>query len=84
MKYRIEFAPRALKQLDKIPAKVRERIALRIDSLAGGLGGDVKRLKSFSPAYRLRVGDYRVLFDLESGIIVIHRIGHRKDIYDRP
>lgn len=84
MHYRIEFAPRALKQLDKVPAKERGRIAMRIESSAAGLEGDVKRLKSFSPAYRLRVGDYRVLFDVESSVIVVQRIGHRKDIYDRP
>ena len=84
MRYRVQIAPKALRQLEKVPARERDRIARRVDSLAGGLEGDVKRLKSFSPAYRLRVGDYRVLFDVEGGVAIIHRVGHRKDIYDRP
>ena len=32
--------------------------------------------------YRLRMGDYRILFDVEGGVIVIRRIGNRKDVYD--
>ncbi len=32
--------------------------------------------------YRLRMGDYRILFDLADGVIVIRRIGNRKDVYD--
>lgn len=45
------------------------------------LAGDVKRLTNFSPEYRLRVGDYRVLFEVDGNKIVIYRIKHRKDAY---
>jgi mRNA interferase RelE/StbE len=46
-----------------------------------GLRGDVKRLTNFTPEYRLRVGNFRVLFEIEDKEIVIYRIVHRKDAY---
>ena len=46
-----------------------------------GLDGDVKQLTNFSPEYRLRIGDYRVLFEVEQNKIAIYRIRHRKDVY---
>ncbi len=49
--------------------------------MKNGLSGDVKRLTNFSPEYRLRVGDYRVLFEVEDEKILIYRIKHRKDAY---
>lgn len=45
------------------------------------LAGDVKRLKAFVPNYRLRVGDWRVLFEIEADTIVIHEIKHRSEAY---
>ncbi|WP_172128727.1 type II toxin-antitoxin system RelE family toxin [Arcobacter acticola] len=41
----------------------------------------MKKLTNFEPAYRLRIGDYRVLFDVEENIIIIGRILHRKESY---
>ena len=45
------------------------------------LAGDVKRLTNFTPEYRLRVGVYRVLFELEAEKIVIYRVKHRREAY---
>ena len=53
-----------------------------IERLQLGLHGDIKRLHETEAMYRLRMGDYRVLFDVEGGVIVIRRIGNRKDVYD--
>ena len=50
---------------------------MRID-----LAGDVKRLTNFDPAYRLRVGDWRVLFDLAGEKIVVQDVKHRSQVYD--
>ena len=47
------------------------------------LAGDVKRLEEFDPAFRLRVGEYRVLFDVISDHIEIYRIRHRREVYKR-
>ena len=43
--------------------------------------GDFKKLTNFIPEYRLRVGDYRVLFETENDKVTIYRIRHRKEIY---
>jgi mRNA interferase RelE/StbE len=44
--------------------------------------GDIKRLTNFTPEYRLRVGDYRVLFEIEdSSRIVVYRVRHRREAY---
>lgn len=45
------------------------------------LAGDVKRLTHFTHEYRLRIGRYRVLFELDGDKVVIYRIRHRKDAY---
>ena len=45
------------------------------------LQGDVKQLTNFTPEYRLRVGNYRILFEIESDVIVIYRIKHRSNAY---
>jgi mRNA interferase RelE/StbE len=52
-----------------------------IDGLKSGLAGDVKKLTNYTPEYRLRVGDYRVLFEVDGGKVIIYRIVHRKDAY---
>ncbi|MGB3402466.1 MAG: type II toxin-antitoxin system RelE/ParE family toxin [Microcoleaceae cyanobacterium] len=45
------------------------------------LQGDVKRLTNFTPEYRLRVGDYRILFEIEDQVIMIYRVKHRRNAY---
>ena len=50
-------------------------------ALRTGLKGDVKRLTNFTPEYRLRVGDWRGLFEVEPDKITIYRILHRLDAY---
>ena len=47
----------------------------------GTLTGDVKKLTDHTPEYRLRVGDYRVLFEVEGSTVVVYRVLHRKDAY---
>jgi mRNA interferase RelE/StbE len=79
---RIEFKPKAMKDLKAIDARDRSKIISRIEGLENDLAGDVKKLTNFTPEYRLRVGDYRVLFELEAGRVVIYRIKHRKNAYD--
>ena len=53
----------------------------KIEAMQNDLTGDVKRLTNFTPEYRLRVGDYRVLFEIEGRTVVIYRVLHRKDAY---
>lgn len=81
MQYNIRFKPRAVKDGKKIPKHELVRVFARIQSLSNDLVGDVKHLTDFYPEYRLRVGNYRVLFEVDGNDVVIYRIRHRKDIY---
>ncbi len=82
MKYDLRFKPRSVKDLKKLPAKQQRRVIERIDGMSEDLAGDVKRLTNFTPEYRLRVGPYRVLFEVEEdSAIVIYRVRHRSDAY---
>ena len=79
MSYEIEFKPRAIKDIENLQHRERERAA--VERLSDNLAGDVKRLTSFTPEYRLRVSDYRVLFEVEGNKVVIYRVRHRRDAY---
>ena len=61
---KLEFKPRAEKDLSGRPALEQLRILQKIELLQHGLTGDIKRLTHFTPEYRPRVGDYRVLFEI--------------------
>lgn len=81
MNYEIEFKPRALKELKGLPAAESHRIVSKIEALADDLAGDVKKLTGFAPEYRLRVGSYRVLFEVEEAKVVVYRVRHRREAY---
>jgi mRNA interferase RelE/StbE len=81
MEYEIEFKPKAIKDLDSLQPDVAKRIVEKISRLSQNLEGDVKRLTNFTPEYRQRVGDYRVLFEVEGNRIVVYRVRHRREVY---
>ena len=82
--YRIEYANGVDKDFRKIPVKFADRIAASIDKLAANPRppGCVK-LVGFDSEYRIRVGDYRIIYQINDNVLVILvlEIGHRKDIY---
>jgi mRNA interferase RelE/StbE len=81
MNYQVEFKPKAIKDLQSLPVEVQSRVLTKIELMQNNLTGDVKRLTNYTPEYRLRVGDYRVLFEIEEDVLVIYRVKHRKDAY---
>ncbi len=81
MEYTIEFKPKAIKDLDSLQPDIATRIVGKISRLSQNLEGDVKRLTNFTPEYRLRVGDYRVLFEVEGNRVIVYRVRHRRDVY---
>jgi mRNA interferase RelE/StbE len=83
MPYSIQFKPRAEKNLSSLSKADQLRILEKIEALQEGLVGDIKRLTSFTPEYRLRVGNYRVLFEVVGAAIIIYAITHRRDAYRR-
>ena len=67
---------------DVVSLQIANRTVIeKIEALANNLAGDVKRLTNFTPEYRLRVGNYRVLFEVEGTKVVIYRVRHRRDAY---
>lgn len=81
MRYEIEFKPKAIKDLEKLSDDLQNRIINKIELMQDNLQGDIKKLTNFTPEYRLRVGDYRILFEIENQIILIYRIKHRSKAY---
>ncbi len=84
MSYRIEFTPRADRQFRGLERSLQIRLGRRIDSLAENPRPQgIKKLSSDEDMYRLRVGDYRIIFQIrkKSLLVLIVRIGHRSDVY---
>jgi len=81
MNYQIEFKPRAVKDLKALSAAQHRQVVEKIEALQKDLVGDVKKLTDHTPEYRLRVGNYRVLFEVDGNSVVVYRILHRKDAY---
>jgi len=81
IKYEIQIKPLAEKDLRMLRKSDSVRIIKRIMQLADGLKGDIKKLTKYNPEYRLRVGNYRILFDIEDTLIKIYRVIHRKEAY---
>lgn len=85
--YRIEIAKHAQKQLRRLPVKVKESIAEKVATLGINPANpqlDIKRLVNNPQGeFRLRVGNYRVIFNRDDTIRIIQiiRIGHRKLVY---
>lgn len=82
MRYEVELKPRARKDLLSLPKPDAAKVTAALERLQDDLAGDVKRLTDFTPEYRLRVGDYRVLFEIEPpNRVVVYRVRHRRDSY---
>ena len=79
---KIEIRKSAIKDLKHISEPFKTNIHNKILELMNFPNtSNIKKLTNFEPAYRLRVGDYRILFDVVDEIIVIARVLHRKESY---
>jgi len=79
---KIEIRKSAIKDLKHISEPHKSQIHTKIISLKNFPDvANIKKLTSFEPAYRLRVGNYRVLFDVTDDTVVIGRVLHRKKSY---
>jgi mRNA interferase RelE/StbE len=76
----VEFTPDALKDLRKMPKPDREAIVEKLKHFDSTGEGDVKKLKGSGGGYRLRHGNWRAMFDIRDGVIVL-RILRRRDAY---
>jgi mRNA interferase RelE/StbE len=84
MTYEIIFSDNALTQLKKLEHSIQERIIKSLERIRIRPEAYVTKLVGDS-GYRLRVGDYRVILDIdkEKLHILIIKIGHRKNIYQK-
>ena len=84
MSYRIEVSRPAAKALKNIPKGDRKRIIEKIDSLSENLPNpDTTKMKGNNPFHKVRTGDYRIIYEVQEEVLVILivKVGHRKDIY---
>lgn len=82
--YSYEFTRQATKDLRKLPKNVQKTIVKKLDyfiNSAEPLQFATYLINSEIGQYRFRIGDYRVIFDLENEILIILTLGHRKEIY---
>jgi len=84
MAYRIEIKRSARKEMQTLPRREQRRIAAAIEALAEQpRPSGVRKIIGADDLYRLRVGDYRVVYQIcdRKLIVIIIRVAHRKDIY---
>ncbi len=83
MPYRIEVRPAAARQLRKLDPPIARRIQGAIALLADDPRPPASRPLTGRPAWRVRVGDFRVIYTIEDArlIVVVVTIGHRRDVY---
>ena len=81
--YDIIISDKALKQIEKLEKSIQERIFASLEKIRIRPENFVKKLVGI-PGFRLRVGDYRVILDIDKGklLILVIKVGHRKNVYE--
>jgi mRNA interferase RelE/StbE len=84
-RYKIELRPAAARALRKLDPHAARRVQAAIALLAEDPRPPASRPLRGRPAWRIRVGDYRVIYTIEDDLllIVVVALGHRRDIYER-
>ncbi len=82
--YQIEWKRSARKELRKLPSNMIEKIMEEIETLGKNpFPSGCRKLSGSEQTWRIRIGNYRVIYDIFSSILVIEiiRVAHRKDVY---
>ena len=82
----IRISEKAARELDRIPEPIFTKIKEKIENLSRNpQPASAKRLTVW-PGFRIRVGDYRLLYEIDQkhNRIIVYRIRHRKDVYRNP
>jgi mRNA interferase RelE/StbE len=82
--YRVEVLPAAARELAKLEADARRRVSRKIDELAGDpRPHGVEKLSSEDDLYRVRVGDYRIIYQIRDEVLSVAavKVGDRKEVY---
>ena len=84
MSFRVQLTRKATADLDRLSTVDRDDVADDVRTLAERPMGDpprIKRLKGFgTPLYRLRSGDYRVLYRIDEAVVTVMRVVNRRDL----
>lgn len=84
MAYRVEFKPSAADSFRKLDKQIQRRLAAKVEALKENPRPTAaEKLKGEEDLYRLRSGDYRIVYQVQDEIflVLILGVGHRKDIY---
>ncbi|HMJ07726.1 MAG TPA: type II toxin-antitoxin system RelE/ParE family toxin [Pyrinomonadaceae bacterium] len=86
--YTIEFVKSARKEFERLPVKVRAKTVEALNLLAQNPYSEllkIKKMKGAADLYRIRLGDYRVLYELRNSrmVVLVIKIGHRSEVYRR-
>ena len=82
--YTVKITKRASKEIEKLPIDVQKVVVLEIESLSTDLRPrGCKKLTSSDDSYRIRTGNYRIIYQIDDGEISVNvvKIGHRKQVY---
>ncbi|OGG02453.1 hypothetical protein A2W14_06105 [Candidatus Gottesmanbacteria bacterium RBG_16_37_8] len=84
--FKYEFTSKSLKQLRKLDRNIQFKIINKLDEICSheklSANANIEHLTNFKIGeYRTRIGNYRIIFDLENDTLVILKVGHRKDVY---
>jgi mRNA interferase RelE/StbE len=82
--YTIQFKPLALRQLQKLPRETQRRLSTKIEALRDDpFPAGCKKMAAISDAWRIRAGDYRVIYQVHLGVllVLVLTIGHRREVY---
>ena len=84
MKYGLVYTQRAERDIKKLDSRIKDRIGKTLLRLKEEPLRFAEKLSDpILGEYRFRIGDYRVIFDIEGNEIVVLRVGHRREIYKR-
>lgn len=86
MQYSIEFRPAVLKSMKSFPKRDLVRIKKKIENLASNLPSpNTTKMKGDNSFHKVRSGDYRIIYEIHGDrlVILIVKIGHRKDVYKK-
>jgi mRNA interferase RelE/StbE len=84
MTYQVSLTPSAVRQLKKLPPTIQPLIWQALESLALDPRPDgVVKMKGEESTYRVRLGDYRIVYEIQDRelCILVIKVGHRRDIY---
>ena len=84
MAYALQFKPAALREVEKLPRDIQKRIAVKIAGLRENpFPAGCKKLSGIPDAWRMRVGDYRVVYQVKRSIllVLVLTVGNQRDVY---